>query len=475
MKISPIRVRFAPSPTGWLHVGGARTALFNYLFARKHAGAFLLRIEDTDKSRSDPRMTQAILDSLDWLGLQWDEPEFYQSRSEEEQHRHCLRLVEEGKAYRCFCPPRSSQDEGEYLYNGNCRALREEEITAKLAAGMSYTIRFKTPPGETGFNDLVAGEVTVKNEEIGDFIILRSDGSPIYQVAVVCDDHRMGISHVIRGADHLSNTPKQILLYRAFGYEVPVFAHVPLILGPDKKRLSKRHGAASVGEYRRAGYLPEALLNYLALLGWSPGDNQELLPLSEMIELFSMERISGTPAVFDEDKLAWMNGIYLQQSENKRILTALRDLAAETSTAAGDWLEGDEQYLTGIVELIKPRAKRLTDFFLQAGYFFHDPSGYDEETVQKRWRKAGVTERLRSSREKLESLSDWNVTGIEDCVRGLAEEEGVGAGHYVHPLRLALTGSGSSPGLFEIMALLGRKRVVRRIDTALQWLAAHGA
>ena len=468
-----VRVRFAPSPTGWLHIGGARTALFNYLYARNREGAFLLRIEDTDKERSHQEMTDAILRSLRWLGLDWDEPEVYQSAGRKVHIRRCLDLVEQGKAYRCFCTPEELEERRQnaeggraFQYDGRCRGLSGTETEEKLSRGLPYTVRFKTPPGETAFTDMVCGPVTVAHSEIGDFIILRSDGTPVYQVAVVSDDHDAGITHVIRGDDHLSNTPKQILLYQAFAMDIPRFAHVPMILGPDKKRLSKRHGAASVEEFREGGIMPEALCNFLALLGWSPGNDREIMTLHEMIELFSLERISRNPAVFDEEKLEWMNSRYIQESDSGMLadLLAQDEQAAALFDAAGE----GSSYITAVVDLFKPRMKRLTEFVPQARFFFEDPAEYDEKAVRKHWLNPGAGQRLRMIRERLSELTEWSESAVESVIRGAAEEEEVGAGKMIHPVRLALTGSGSSPGIFEVIVLLGRERVISRLDSALK-------
>lgn len=470
-----IRVRFAPSPTGWLHIGGARTALFNFLIARRHGGAFLLRIEDTDTSRSNPEMTAAILRSLEWLGLTWDEPEVYQSAGRDIHIRRCLGLVEQGKAYRCFCTPEELQErrrqasgDAAYQYDGTCRHLPEAVIGEKLNRNTPFTVRFKTPPGETSFTDLVCGPVTVSHAEIGDFIILRSDGTPVYQVAVVSDDHDARVTHVIRGDDHLSNTPKQILLYRAFGMPVPEFAHVPMILGPDKKRLSKRHGAASVEEFRDAGVLPEALRNFLALLGWSPGDDREIMTLEEMIGSFSLDRISRNPAVFDEEKLTWMNSKYIQSATADDLIATLRqDPAVERMLAEA---AADPAYIAGVLELLRPRMKRLTDFASQAGFFFHPPEEYEEQAVRKHWLNPDAKRRLRLIRNGLADLGSWTEEQVEELIRGAAEQEGAGAGKLIHPVRLALTGSSASPGIFEVIVLLGREEVVGRLDRALERL-----
>lgn len=474
-KTKSVRVRFAPSPTGYLHIGGARTALFNTLFARHNVGKFLLRIEDTDVSRSDGEMTEAILRSLRWLGLVWDEEPVYQSTRLERYRAVCKELVRKGSAYPCFCTPeelaeKRGETKEEYKYDRKCVGLSEKEVREKRDLGVPRTIRFFVPEGETTFDDAVRGRVTVQNKEIDDFIILRSDESPVYQVAVVVDDHDMGITHVIRGDDHLSNTPKQILIYRAVGWEVPEFAHVPMILGSDKKRLSKRHGAASVEEYREAGFLPQTVVNFLALLGWSPGDDREIMSLEEMVESFTLDRISKNPAVFDETKLTWMNDQYLTRMTDEELLEPVVAVLQEKGLVDEDFVRENGQYLLGFIGMMKGRMKKLTDFADLGRYFFVDPEEYEEDTVRKHWKKEGVLQKLQKLTGRLESMAKWTEEELERVLRGLAEEEGIGAGKIIHPTRLALTGFGVSPGLFELMALLGKKRVIRRLRTAVDYL-----
>ncbi|MFQ5583570.1 MAG: glutamate--tRNA ligase, partial [Calditrichia bacterium] len=315
-----IRTRFAPSPTGFLHVGGARTALFNWIYARRHGGKFLLRVEDTDRVRSTPENTRKIFDDLIWLGINWDEEVIYQSTRSDIYRQYANLLLETDKAYRCFCTAETlakkrhlaEQNKLPYLYDKTCRRLAPEVVSQNLRENKPFTLRLRVPEGETAWRDLIRENIRVANSEIDDFIILRSDGTPIYQLAVVVDDHFMEITHVIRGDDHISNTPKQILLYNAFGWDIPLFGHIPLILGADKKRLSKRHGATSVGEFRERGYLADALKNYLVLLGWSPGDDREIMSMDEIIKRFSLENIQKKSAIFDEAKLQWFNALYIR-------------------------------------------------------------------------------------------------------------------------------------------------------------------
>ncbi|MDZ7261149.1 MAG: glutamate--tRNA ligase [candidate division KSB1 bacterium] len=474
-----VRVRFAPSPTGYLHIGGARTAIFNWLFARKNKGKFLLRIEDTDQARSGPEMIQAIYDGLQWLGLKWDEAPVFQSQRIELYRQYSQYLIEKQKAYYCYCSPEKLQQEREkalqekksFRADDRCRNLTAAERAELQKSGVAPVVRFKVPEGVTTFTDIVHGSLTFHNHEIDDFALLRSDGMPTYHLAVVVDDREMGITHVIRGDDHLSNTPKQVLLYQAFGWEIPQFAHVPMILGPDKKRLSKRHGATSISEYEKAGYLPRAMVNFLALLGWNPGDDREIMSLEDLIEAFDLSGISKKSAIFDETKLEWMNGEYINAlSENELVERVIPFLISGKILPDGGTAQSNREYIKRVVLLLKSRAKRLTDFVKFGRYFFHDPQNYDEEVVRKYWNEEGVAERLKRLRERLSEISQFNAAAIEAAVRGLAEQSGVSAAKLIHPTRLALTGFGVGPGLFEVMEVLGKEVVLRRLDKAIQIL-----
>jgi glutamyl-tRNA synthetase len=478
MNSQKVKVRFAPSPTGYLHIGGARTALFNYLFARHHHGQFLLRIEDTDVSRSDPELTKAILRSLQWLGLKWDQEVVYQSDRITLYCDICETLLKSGKAYRCFCTVEELEAKRELAkresrdskYDRTCLILSEAEIQKKLDADEPFTIRFLVPNGNTVFDDLVYGKVSINNTEIEDFIILRSDGSPIYQVAVVADDHDMGITHVIRGEDHLSNTPKQILLYQALGWPVPKFAHVPLILGPDKKRLSKRYGATSVEAYRQNGYLPDALVNFIVLLGWAPKTDEEILSLTNLIERFSIEGINKKSAVFDEQKLLWMNGIYIRSKSEKELHDLVIDLIRSIESVDVKW---DADYVIRFIRLMKDRVRTLREFVSNGLYFFRDPFEYDPNGVQRYWQKENIIESFEVLKKRFISNNHWNESSLERIIRETAEEKNVGVGKVIHPVRLALTGSTASPGLFEMMALLGRESVLRRIEKAIDYIKSR--
>ncbi len=476
-----ISVRFAPSPTGYLHIGGARTAIFNWLFAKKHGGKFFLRIEDTDVQRSGEEMTRAILESLTWLGLDWHGEPVYQSQRFHIYQDFANRLLREGKAYRCFCSPeeinaareRAKAEKQTFKYDGRCRKLSPSEIESNLATNKPFAIRFTVQPsGVTSFKDEVREEVSFDNEGIDDFVILRSDGWPTYHLAVVIDDHEMGITHVIRGEDHISNTPKQVLLYSAFGWPLPVFAHVPLILGPDKSRLSKRHGATAVGEYETKGFLPEALFNFLALLGWSPGDDREILSKAELIELFALAGISKSGAVFDEKKLEWMNGQYLSMASAERLepLVEKAFICAGALTAAE--LKNDREYLRRVIDLLKPKVKLILDFVGFGTYFFRDPEQYDKAARLKHWKEPQTAARLEKLAARLAELKEFSQQATEEAVRRLAEELNVTAAKLIHPTRLALTGFGVGAGLFETMALLGKDRVIARLQKAVKILKA---
>jgi len=475
-----IRTRFAPSPTGYLHVGGARTAIFNWLFAKKHAGKFLLRIEDTDKERSSEEMTRQIFEGLNWLGLHWDEEVIYQGARAKIHREQAQQLVREGKAYPCFCTKEeldqkrkeARKQKRAYRYDGTCRNLSTEEVKAKIQSGMPYAIRFKTPEGITAWKDGVHGRIEVNNAEIDDFIIIRSDGSPIYQLAVVVDDHLMGITHVIRGDDHISNTPKQILLYQAFGWPIPAFAHVPLILGPDKKRLSKRHGATSVDEYRRMGILSEALFNYLVLLGWSPGDDREIMSKTETLEAFSLEGISKNNAIFDEKKLLWMNGQYISQSSNEKLWSHVSELLRERGLLKLTEAVSQKQYILRVIELLKTRVKLLTDFVDSGQYFFEDPDSYDPKGLRKHFREPRMWDYLNELADRLQQLESFEPEAIETVVRKFAEEKGISAAKIIHPVRLAVSGRTVTPGLFEVISLLGKDTVVRRLQKIVNKRAA---
>ena len=484
------RVRFAPSPTGYLHVGGARTALFNWLYARRHGGAFILRIEDTDVERSSEEMVTGILDGMRWLGLNWDEgPEaggphapYFQSQRLDQYRRMAERLVGHGHAYYCYCSMDRLKEQREkaeargeaWKYDRACLSLTADRIAALDSAGTPRAIRFKVPPGRTTFDDAVHGPIDFDHANIEDFVVLRSDLHPTYHLSVVVDDVDMAITHVIRGDDHISNTPKHVLLFSALGAPAPRFAHVPLILGTDKKRLSKRHGATSVMEYQRLGYLPDAMVNFLALLGWSPGDDRELMSREELKSAFALEGISGGNAVFNPEKLDWMNGQYIARLSGDELTALVEPLLRD----AGLWRPDDAMpdgrgWLTRVVELLKPRAKRLTDFVEQARPFLRDTVEYDSDAVEKHLRVAGLHDHLEALVSTLRTTSPFDEPHVEAAVRGTAAQRGLKAGSLIHAVRVGVTGRAASPGLFEVLTLLGPERTVARLEQLRAFLAAQ--
>ncbi|MBM4194975.1 MAG: glutamate--tRNA ligase [Gemmatimonadetes bacterium] len=479
------RVRFAPSPTGYLHVGGARTALFNWLYARRHHGTFVLRIEDTDVERSSADMVTGILEGLRWLGLDWDEgPDtggpyapYSQSERLDRYRAAAARLVADGHAYYCYCTPERLQAEREtaeqrgdaWRYDRACLALSADRIAELEAAGAPKAIRFKVPAARTQFADAVHGPIEFDGANIEDFVILRSDSHPTYHLSVVVDDMEMQISHVIRGDDHISNTPKHVLLFQACGAPVPQFAHVPLILGADKKRLSKRHGATSVTEYQRQGYLPGAMVNFLALLGWSPGDDRELMSTTELIERFSLEGISGGNAVFDTDKLDWMNGQYIARLPIDDLVQAVEPLLVE----AGLWPPPSVEWLRRLVELLRPRAKRLTDFVDLAAPYLRDRIEYEAEAVEKHLGTPGLADHVAALMSSLRAVDPFDEPHVEADVRRIAADQGIKAGTLIHATRVAVTGRTTSPGLFEVLVLLGRERTIARLEQLLNFLATR--
>jgi glutamyl-tRNA synthetase len=477
------RVRFAPSPTGYLHVGGARTALFNWLFARRLGGVFVLRIEDTDVERSSADMVEGILDGLRWLGLDWDEgpkiggphAPYFQSERRERYRAMADRLVAEGHGYFCYCTPEELKAKRDaapgtdvWKYDRTCCALTADAIAARERDRVPRAVRFKVPDGTMRFDDLVHGPIEFDCANIEDFVILRSDGHPTYQLSVVADDVDMAITHVVRGDDHISNTPKQILLYRALGAEVPQFAHVPLILGPDKKRLSKRHGATSVMEYARQGVLAEAMVNFLALLGWSPGGNAEVLSRDELVRAFSLEGISGGNAVFNPEKLEWFNQQHIARLAPEELARRIKP----SLDAAGLWRDeylGDRHaWFFAVLELLKPRAKRLDDFAVHGRFFFGDAVQYDAAAVEKHLRVPGMRAHLAALDAAFAELPTFDSASTEAALRGTAETRGVKAGSLIHAVRTAVTGTLVSPGLFDVLALVGRERVRARLRTAAE-------
>ena len=491
-----VRVRFAPSPTGYLHVGGARTALYNWLYARHHGGVFILRIEDTDVDRSKLELTTAILDSMKWLGLKWDEGPIYQSERLARYHTMAAELEQRGHAYPCFCTAgelqaKRAQAEAQkrpWKYDGTCRSIPDQERARRRAEGRPHAIRFRVPEaGQTSFEDQVFGHIEYENREIEDFVLLRSDGHPTYHLGVVADDLDLRVTHVIRGADHISNTPKQILMYHALDAPEPVFAHLPLILGPDRQRLSKRHGATSVGAYREQGILPEALVNFLALLGWTPPGQKEIVSREEMIREFELEAVSKSNAVFDLEKLAWMNSEYLRHLPAERLLPLVEEELERAGVGSRESGIGSRQSeidnrqsaidnrqssiaIRKSVLLLQSRARTLRDFSGPFRAFFTDEFEYDPEAQKKFWKDASLPDLLNALGERLARVEPFELAATEKCLRALAEEKGVKAGLLINATRVALTGQAVAPGLFDVMIALSRDRVVERLRRAAGYL-----
>lgn len=478
-----VRVRFAPSPTGHLHVGGARTALFNWLFARNQGGTFILRIEDTDKERSTEESYRGIVDAMRWLGLSWDEgPEtggdwgpYFQSERRDGYREWVEKLRADERAYPCFCTPEELAERKEAMkktgqnpkYDGKCRDLAPETVQDLLSQGRPHVVRLKTSDdGAIEFADLVHGKIAVPARQIDDFIIVKSDGYPTYNFACAVDDTRMEISHIIRGDDHLSNTPRQVLIYEALGVAPPAFAHVPLIMGPDKARLSKRHGSTSIQQFRDDGYLAEAMVNYLALLGWSYDDSAQLFTADELVEKFSLDRVSDTPAIFDYKKLLWMNGEHMRkrpvEERVQLVMPHLEEAGLVTDPVDGETLT----FVKQVVEVVGDRLKMPQDIVELSDFFFLDEVEHEEKAAEKFLKRHYVGPAFRILEDRLGKLHAYNELGIEELMRGLATEMGLKAGELIHPVRVALTGRRHSPGIFEVMTLLGREKVLERLAKA---------
>ena len=488
-----VRVRFAPSPTGYLHVGGARTALFNWLFARNVGGTFVLRIEDTDTERNRPELVDGILESLRWLGLDWDEGPFHQSERLAGYRAAADTLLASGAAFLCYCPPEryaggdaaeNPSEDGDDPRSGGRRIVRCSCRDGKPSStGTQPAVRFKTPiEGATRFEDAVFGPREVQNAEIEDFVLLRSakDGAtgvlPTYQLGAVVDDIDMRITHVIRGADHLSNTPKQALLYRALGAAPPIFAHVQLILGPDRTRMSKRHGATSVGSYRDEGFLPEAFRNFLALLGWAPGGDLQFMRTAELVERFSLAGVSRTNAVFDRAKLEWFNQQYLQHLPVEELVPAVESELKRSKLWREEWGAGaGHEWLTRTLDLLRPRTRLLPDFSTWARAFFSDDFEYEQAARDKFWKDERLPELLARLADSLETLPEFAHDPCDQALRALAEAAGVKAGLLINATRVAIVGQAVAPPLFDTMVALGRERVVSRLRRALPSLAARSA
>ncbi len=473
---STVRVRFAPSPTGFPHVGNIRTALFNWLFARHSGGKFILRIEDTDTARRVEGAVEAIMDGLTWMGLDWDEGPIFQSDRLPLYRQEAERLVKNGYAYYCFCSPerleRVRQDQSRQhippRYDGHCRQLSADEVASRLAAGEPGVIRFKTPTeGDTSFHDLIRGEVTFSNAILNDYVLLKSDGYPTYHLANVVDDHYMNITHIMRADEWISSTPLHAMLYQSFAWQPPSFAHLPMILGPDKSKLSKRHGATTIIEYREKGYLPEAVVNFLALLGWSLDDKTELLSRAELVANFSLERVGKTAAVFDIPKLDWMNGTYIRALEPaefaQRALRFLeRDLPAEVKRPL------DEHYVSNVARLVQERTRVLSELGELCGFFFAEELSYPASLLLVKGLDASTaTAVLKQVVSAVNDLAAWQVAALEAGIRPLAEVPGLSTKLVFGLLRVAVTGKTATPPLFETMEVLGPERCLHRLRAAI--------
>ena len=468
------RVRFAPSPTGYLHVGGARTALFNWLFARHFGGTFILRIEDTDFERSSEAMVEGILEGMRWLGLNWDEGPFYQSQRLDLYRATAEKLLASGHAYYCFCTKAELEERRAAaaaagrppMYDRRCRSIESHVAAARKSAGEACALRFAVPDGGvTSFDDAVFGRVEFTNSEIEDFVLLRSDGIPTYHLSVVADDIDMRLTHIIRGADHLSNTPKQVLQYQALGATLPVFAHVPLILGPDKTRLSKRHGATSVIAYKDMGIVPEAFCNFLAVLGWSPGaehKDREIFSSDELIWLFSLDSISKSNAVFNNDKLAWYNTEYIRAYEAKKLLPLIQP----EWIAAGFIPNRSAEDILAAIDLLKPRARSLSDFATTFRAYFSNSFDYDPAAVAKFLKDGATRAFLVQLAQRYAESPEFTETSTEQTLRAFADENDIKAGALINGARVALTGQAVAPSLFAVMVALGKDRVVTRLGAA---------
>lgn len=464
-----IRVRFAPSPTGYLHVGGARTALFNWLYARKTGGVFILRIEDTDKERSTESHTQVILDGLAWLGITWEEGPYFQGGSTDRHRRDAERLLAEGKAYRCFCTREELEAQRKatvagsetFRYDRRCARLSPADIADRQSRGIPSVIRFTMPDGEIAWEDAVHDRISFQGKDLDDLVILRSDGSPIYNLAVVSDDIEMRITHVIRGDDHISNTPKQVALYRALGHEPPVFAHVPMILGNDGKKLSKRHGATAVGDYQDQGILPLAMRNFLALLGWSPGGDREIMPEDQMISLFDLDGIQKKPAVFDTAKLEWMNGQYLSMLPAAELLEPVRRELGRMGVST------DGRPLEPLIDTVKARSRTILDIAGQVAVRLDESRVSLDQKAQQFRAKAGDAfgRNLALVVAALETVPalDWTADGILVALKTMADQHQVKLGDAMQPIRIALTGTTVSEPVNELLVVVGKDASIERL------------
>jgi glutamyl-tRNA synthetase len=475
-----VRVRFAPSPTGYPHLGNIRTALFNWLFARHNNGTFILRIEDTDQARVVEGALDMILNSLSWLGLDWDEGPYFQSERLDLYHEIADRLVSEDAAYLCFCSPeRLNSVRQEQIsnkqppgYDRYCRNLTKEKIAEIKTSGITPVVRFKSPrEGQTTFRDLIRGEITFENSTLDDFVLLKSDGYPTYHLANIVDDHQMAISHVLRADEWVSSAPRHVLLYQSLDWQPPQFAHLPMILGPDKSKLSKRHGATAINEYQEQGYLPEAMVNFLTLLGWSLDDKTELLDIQEIIKHFSLERVSKNAAVFNKDKLEWMNGIYIRalpvgEFTQRAIPFIEKNLPSDIKHPL------NTDYIQRIMPLIQDRAKTLAEIPQLVDFFFIEELQYDGALLTNKIEITKTNEAIQATIDKLKELTNWTTDSLEAVLRPLASDLELKTGIFFSILRVAVTGRTAAPPLFQTMEVLGKDRCHNRLIKALDKLTS---
>jgi len=466
-----VRVRFAPSPTGHLHIGAARTAIFNWLYARHNEGKFILRIEDTDVERSSNEMSEVILISLAWMGMDWDEGPLYQSKRLDLYREKAEALVDKGHAYHCFCAPEEIEIRKKkglaigkfWEYDRRCLDLSSEERSKFISDGRTGAIRFLVPKTEIRYKDLLHGEISVKSQAIEDFVLLRSDGLPTYHLSVVVDDIDMGITHVIRGDDHISNTPKQILLYLAFGEKPPKFGHQSLILGQDKKKLSKRHGVTSILQFRDEGYLPLALFNFLAQMSWTPKEGERIYSMEEMVEKFSLDKRSRGNPVFDKDKLDWLNGQVINQMSAEALVVYVRDELAKFGLWKDDLEAERKVWFHKLLDLIKERRRTKKEFVYSLRPFLSDEFPFEVEGIEKYLMDERLPELLAELEDDFEDLADFSAENIEKVLRERAEKEGVKAAYFIHALRMLVLGMKVSPGIFEVLELVGREKTLQRM------------
>lgn len=473
-------VRIAPSPTGYLHVGTGRTAIFNYLFAKKHAGKFRIRIEDTDLERSDATLVEPILNALKWLGCEWDGDVIYQSRRFDLYRQYVDKLLESGHGYRCFCAPaeleaernRAMAEKRAPKYSRKCLQMSKDEVQRRVTQGEKFAIRLRIPEGETSYDDMVLGLLTRKNEDLEDFVAARSDGTPTYNFAVVIDDHDMEITHIVRGNDHVTNTFKQIHLYHAFGWDVPRFGHTPLILRPDKQKVSKRLGDKDVAAYQTEGILPEAMFNYLCMLGWSPKNDREIYRKQELIDIFDSANFNPSNAVFDEEKLVAFNKAHIMMKSDHDLAVLVAPMLVDAGLTTKYWLETRWEYLRMVVSLLKERVRRVTDFVSLGGYFFFFNYTYDPKAEAEQFTPEAA-ELLAVLAERFALLTEFSHATTEAALTGLAEEKGVKKAKLIHPTRLAVSGITVGPGLYDLLVALTQPVVVERMKKAVDSIKAR--